>query len=121
MRIAIQTIPAIEQRYETLGDYWMDGDGTMQIRVSDMGNEYYEFLCAIHEAIEFMLCRRCGISEPDIMAFDIAHPELHEPGEHPDAPYRKEHNFAQHIEYLIARQMNMDWQDYEAAAEATFK
>ena len=120
MRIVIQTIPASEQRYETLGDYWKDADGTIQVRVSEMGDERFEFLCAVHEMIEFLLCAAHGIAEPDIMAFDIAHPELHEPGDHPDSPYRKEHNFAQHIEYLIARAFQITWADYEAAAEKTF-
>ena len=121
MRIVVQTVPLLEQRYSTLGDYWVDGDGTVQVRVTEMGDEYHEMLCAVHEVIEFFLCKRRGIPEPDIMAFDLAHPELPEPGEHPDAPYRKEHAFAEHIEYLIARQMNIPWDVYEAAAEKVFE
>lgn len=120
MKVVIETIPGDRQRYETAGDYWRDPDGVIQIRVSEMNNERYAALIAIHELIEFLLCDQRGIAEPDIMAFDIAHEGDHEPGEHPDAPYRKEHAFAECIERLIAHEFGIDWAVYSNAAEATF-
>lgn len=120
MRIVVQTIPAIEQRYETLGDYWFDGDGTIQVRVSDMGDRRLEFLVALHEMVEFMLCLDRGVAEADITAFDIAHPQLHEPGAHPLAPYRREHFFAECIERLVASELGVVWEEYEVIAEGTF-
>src|SRR5664280_805781 len=111
MEISIKTIPHNQQRYETVGDYWWDENGNLQIRVSDMGNQDFEYLVAEHELKEAYLCKKRGIKEPDIMAFDIAHPDSDEPGAEPDAPYYKEHMFASAIEMLIAEQLNVNWQE----------
>ena len=71
MKINIQTIPNNEQRYITTGDYWIDSDGTWQIRVSDLGDWKKELLVAIHELAEQAICLSKGIKEEDISAFDI--------------------------------------------------
>jgi hypothetical protein len=112
MEILIKTIPHKDQRYETAGDYWFDGD-KIDVRVSDMANDDYAFLVAVHELVELYLTKKKGISEPDIMAFDIAHPDSSEPGAEPDAPYYKEHLFASAIEMLMAGQLGINWQDYD--------
>ena len=120
MHINIHTIPHNTHRYETVGDYWDDEEGT-NIRVSDMGNEDYEFLVVIHELIEQYLCKKRGISEEDISKFDIKfeknRPEGNEdePGDDQKAPYRKEHFFATTIERLIAGELGVDWKEYDKA------
>ena len=121
MEIHIKTIPQIEQRYATVGDYWWDKDGSLQIRVSELGNEDMEFLVAIHELTESYICEKRGIKEPDIMAFDIAHIDSDDPGALPDAPYFKEHFFAETIERLIAGQLNINWQEYDKTIAKLFK
>ena len=113
MNINIKTIPQIEQRYATAGDYWWDKDGSLQIRVSELGNEDMEYLVAIHELTESYICEKRGIKETDIMAFDIAHSDSDDPGTLLDAPYYKEHLFASAIEMLIAEQLNINWQEYD--------
>ena len=50
MKINIETISHGQQRYPTPGDYWYDEEGTLQVRISDLGNELYEKMIAIHEA-----------------------------------------------------------------------
>ena len=35
MKINIETIPHGDQRYPTVGDYWDDSDGVVQVRVSE--------------------------------------------------------------------------------------
>ena len=118
MNINIKSIPHSEQRYETCGDYWDDEKGT-NIRVSNMGNEDYEFLVAVHELVEQYLCKKRGISEESISAFDIEYEknrifeDTSEPGDNKDAPYRKEHFFATSIERLIAGELGVDWKDYD--------
>lgn len=122
MKIIIQTIPNSSQRYPTVGDYWKDEDGTDHIVVSDMGNDDYAFLVAIHELTEMYLCQKRGIKEEDITAFDIKfeeernddkHGPEEEPGYAPDAPYKNEHFFAESIERLIAGQLGVDWKTYD--------
>jgi hypothetical protein len=120
MELYITTLPHKKQRYPTVGDYFIN-DGLIRIRVSEMGNEDYEFLVALHEIVESWLVYRRGISEPDITAFDIIHEEVGgegEPGDHPDAPYRAEHFFATTIERLMARELNVDWLEYDKVVEA---
>ena len=124
MDIHIQTIPHKQQRYETVGDYFANSDGSTEVRISDMGNEDYAFLVALHELIEFWLTQKRGIKEEDITAFDIMfeeerkegkHSAEDEPGDDPRAPYRDEHRIATIIEMLIARELEVDWFKYDEA------
>lgn len=119
MNLHIRTIPLEQHRYATHGDYWTDPDGVQHIVVTDLPDPRYSFLIALHELIEAKLCELRGIAEPDIMAFDIAVPATSpfhdDPGHDPAAPYNKEHVFAECIERLVAAEMGVNWQDYEAA------
>lgn len=119
MNINIKTIPHNEQRYETVGDWWFDENGDLQIRVSDVGNPKYEFLVAYHELAEVMLCKDRGITTEEVDTFDknfeANRPEGNEdePGDDPNAPYRKEHFFATSLERLVAAELNVDWNKYD--------
>ncbi len=122
MKISIKTIPHKRQRYETSGDYWITKRGDMEIRVSEMKDWKEEALIAIHEIIELLLVKERGINIQEIEAFDIAFEKRRkeadrgEPGDHKDAPYRKEHKFATKIERLLARELGVDWEDYAGEA-----
>lgn len=125
MKIVIETCRHEDQRYVTLGDYWVDSDGTIQIRVSAFPTGDYrswpmQVLIAVHELIEMALCLRRGISEPDIRRFDETHPNLDDPGNDPAAPYHKEHVFAENVERLLAQQLGVDWKEYEALCRKLF-
>jgi hypothetical protein len=122
LHIYIDTIPHAEQRYPTVGDYWNEllpgGTPKTEVRISDMANEDYEFLVALHELVEQHLCKMRGISVETIDAFDIQfeavrQPEsFDEPGDALNAPYHKEHVFATWIERLVAHEMGVDWDAY---------
>ena len=119
MKIIIETIPHSEQKYPTVGDYWVDADGTWQIRVSKMGDWKYEFLVAFHELCEKALCTERGITDEGITEFDKIF-ELNrkegntdEPGNDKDAPYRLEHNIATFIESGMAQALGVDWNKYD--------
>jgi len=121
LRISIETIPHQDQRYETCGDWYIGPDDTIHIKVSDMGNADYEFLVALHELCEFWLCNKRGITDEQITAFDKKFEEdraagLHgddeEPGDDPNAPYRREHFFATIIERMLAHELGVDWAEY---------
>lgn len=120
-RIVIDFIPHNDQRYSTLGDYFFDENGVLNIRVSDTGNEYYNELVAIHELIEEMVTRHRGIDEPMIMDFDKDFEEerelgLHTNGEEPGfdnrSPYRDEHTVAEGIEMMLCGILGESWVDY---------
>lgn len=120
MKIVIETIPHNQHRYPTLGDYWRDADGALQIRVSETVDPRDSFLIALHEVIEVVLCEHRGIKEEDITAFDKQHlgeddPWVDDPGHCPEAPYHNEHVFAECIERLVALELDRNWQEYDAA------
>ena len=129
LKIRIETIPHNQHRYPMVGDYWDDPDGTLEVRVSEMNDPRYEFLVAFHELIEKELCRQRGISEQEVTRFDLLfEDELaqglrdpdDEPGDAPDAPYRREHAFATNMERLLAHEMGVDWATYERVLEGLY-
>jgi hypothetical protein len=122
MKIVIETIDNSLQRYKTCGDYWIDADGTWQIRVSKMSCWQREFLVAIHELAEMAQCIHKGIKEEDISIFDIQfekerelglHTPEEEPGDSIKAPYREEHFIATNIERVMSVPLQVLWSDYD--------
>jgi hypothetical protein len=125
MKINIETIPHGDQRYPTVGDYWDDGNGVVQVRVSDMKDWRYEALVAVHELVEMFLTKARGIEEPHISDFDVKFEQSRadglvegEPGDHPSAPYRREHFFATNLERLFAAELGVDWFEYDRDVDA---
>jgi len=124
MNIVIKTIPHDQQRYETVGDWKISENGDIEILVSDMGNEDYNFLVALHELIEVKLCQKRGITDDLVTAFDMAFEEKREegnedePGDDPAAPYKTEHFCATNIERLISAELGVDWRTYDATVNA---
>jgi hypothetical protein len=121
--IHIKTIPHEEHRYPTLGDYWKTENGKQEIRISDMGNDDYAFLVAVHELIEWYLTEKRGIKEEDIKAFDEKfeterlqglHADEEDGGMDPRAPYIKEHTLATNIEKELTRELGIAWDKYSA-------
>jgi len=116
----IRVVSHKKQRYETVGD-WIPGQ-PVRICVSKMKDERYVFLVALHELIEYELCRMKGICDKEIVRFDKGfeaerriglHSAHAEPGDDPRAPYRREHVFATMVERLVAQRLAVRWSDYE--------
>lgn len=104
-----------------MGDWRRDPDGTLRINVSEEIGDKYALLVAIHELVEVLLCEERGITCELVDAFDkkfeeYRHPDDDsEPGDDPQAPYRREHLFATGIEKLMAAEMNVNWKVYDEA------
>lgn len=122
MEIHIKTIPHVQQRYNTPGDYFYDDLGVLQVRISDLGNSFYETLVAIHEITEELLTKNRGLTEPEIMDFDLYYEkrreqglvgENSEAGFDNNAPYLKEHTLSTAIEMQICALAGVSWTDYE--------
>jgi hypothetical protein len=130
MQMLFETIPHEKQRYNTVGDWWIDSDGSWQIRVSKLSDWRYEFLVGFHEMLEMVWCVYKGIREEDVTAFDTKFEECRkqkletanpserealkemEPGDQPDAPYHFGHKVATMIEKLAAHVLGVDWNAY---------
>lgn len=121
MKIEMITIPHDAQRYDTCGDWEIGKDGSISISVSDMGNEDYALLVALHELVEVWFCRKRGISQKSVDDFDIAYEnarkdgDISEPGDSTKAPYFLEHRFATKIERQVAAQLGVNWEEYDNA------
>jgi len=122
VEFVISQVPHRKQRYETVGD-WIPGKPA-EIRVSSMRDQRYVFLVALHEIIEYELCKKNGISDNEVVAFDVnfeaerrqnMHAVEAEPGNDPRAPYRDEHDFATTIEMMVAQKLGVKWSEYEKA------
>ena len=123
MKIRIDSIPHGRQRYPTVGDWFYRGD-TLVVRVSKMSDPRYEQLVALHELVEVLLCKKRGITQKSVDAFDKAFEKarkpgnVDEPGDDPKAPYRKEHFFATNVERLMAAELGVDWNKYAVEVES---
>jgi hypothetical protein len=121
VKINVETIPHQQHRYNTVGDYWMDPSGTLQIRISELGLDH-ELPILIHELVEWYLCQKRGVRLEDIDSFDrvfelersLGRHTNEEPGDSPDAPYATEHRFAENIERQVVQEAGLRWDEYEA-------
>lgn len=110
-----------DMRYPTIGDFFHTECGAEQYEVANLGNNDMNFLVALHELVESHICRKRGISEPDIKAYDMAHPESDDPGGLPDCIYRKEHQFAEKIEYMVMKELGIKKEQYKKALDAVIQ
>lgn len=119
MKIVVETIPHDQHRYPTVGDYWIDGAGTIQVRVSQLSSERREMAVLIHELFEMFAVTCAGIALDAIDAFDTAYEasrdpvDLEEPGDQPDAPYYRQHQAATIVERFFIEHTGDHWQDYD--------
>lgn len=137
-----KVLPHEEQRYETSGDWWWEGD-TLHVRISRMSDWRYEFCCGLHEVVEAVLCRHMGISHETVDAFDmdyervhqlywtapdlLSHPEaypcgcpiqrLSDPGSDVHSPYRIPHLIAEAVESIAVRALRVEWDAYDQQTE----
>lgn len=119
-RVLLQSVQHASQRYETVGDY-TEAHGFCLITVSDMANEQYEQLVAVHELIEWILVKARQIPLHRIDEFDKTFETNRDPGDEsepgwdPAAPYHREHVFAEKLERLLAEELGVNWEDYNVA------
>ena len=116
MRIIVEMIKHAEHRAaagNTVGDYFLDDNNDIQIRISECPDWRVEAAVLVHELVELILVRRQDIALSDIDAWDKSYVGDDEPGNHPRAPYHKPHVFAEIIERMIVRELGMEWQYHE--------
>ncbi len=115
----VRTIPHHLQRYDTVGDYWTDDNGVLQLRVSELGDWRYEFLVVFHELAEKAITRHLGVLESDIDKFDIEYEKgrqagnYDEPGDDCRSPYHEAHVVATYLERELSVYLGVDWQMYD--------
>lgn len=119
--INVEVIKHKDQRYETCGDWYTALRDyeliDLQVKVSDTGDSHYNQLIAVHEIVEAILCTAHGIPESYVTEWDKANPDSPDPGSIPGCPYYRQHMIATMIERVIAAELDINWNDYEATLE----
>ena len=115
MKITIQTIKHEEQRYDTVGDYWEDADGTMQFRITDTGNKIVNFMCLMHELTEWFWCVVRGLPLESVDTFDLNHLDAEEPGCLSDAPYHEGHELGEVVEKVLENGLGISHKEVDEA------
>jgi hypothetical protein len=127
MKINIEEIDHREQRYPTVGDWWLDTDGVLQVRVSRLSDPRYGALVVLHELVEVLIegVKRTGrlaipqalIDEVD--AFDKRYEadrpkddDTSEPGSDPTNPAYRGHMAAMATEHIAAMLFGINWNTY---------
>ena len=114
--VNIITIPRNEQRYRTVGD-WEFNSGELNIKVSKSDSKETDYLIAIHEMIEAILCQYNGVLSTEVDSWDMSHLNHPDPGSIPGCPYYREHMVATMIERLMAAELQVDWDEHEEILE----
>ena len=124
MNIIIKRIPQKKFRPGIVGcDWWFDKNGNLQVRISDKLKGWRKVACiGLHEAVEAILCRHNGVSHLAVDRFDVRYEKRHptkkiEAGDHPKAPYRREHCFATAVERMVAAELEVNWPEYDQDLE----
>jgi hypothetical protein len=104
--ISIEFIPHSQQRYNTEGDWYMDGENLI-IKVSNEGSGFQQKIIAVHELVEAILCRYAGITDKDVDEWDFKFKGEGEPGDDPKCPYRHQHKIATIIEEIIGEDLKI--------------
>lgn len=120
MKIVIETgLP----RNLNCGDWQELYDGTIQITVAEMPVKSFAAV-AIHELIEFLLCKEAKISDLSVSQFDAQfeqerltgkHAIEDEAGDDMRACYREQHQSATFAERSACAALRLDWKDHEEA------
>jgi hypothetical protein len=110
--IEIHFIPQEKQRYHTVGD-WGAPWGIDTVRATRLSNDDHSFLIAIHELVEMYLCQRDCVSQQVVDEWDMNYDGGGEPGEHPNAPYKWQHQRAETVERVLAEILGVDWGFYQ--------
>lgn len=108
--ISASVIPHKAQRYDTAGDYDQFDKGWW-VNISELPDWRFEFVILIHELVEMALTKHRSIDWDIITKFDM-NSNNNDPGSLSNAPYHKEHVFAEKIERLVAEELGIDFGEY---------
>lgn len=117
MKITIESIPHLMQRYNTVGDWAFEADGTLVINVSEMPDQRSMIGVAIHELAEAILCKYAGITAEQVDEWDMNFKGEGEPGNDPACPYLIPHIMAQAIEARFTEMLGLKWTEYDKNVE----
>lgn len=127
MVILIRSVPQAMIRCDQVGDWDYNPklenvlyghNGVIVVSVLDTISPEAQLAVAIHELIEAWQCRKAGITDETVCAFDQQyeaerkegkHSETDEPGDDPRSPYREQHADATFVERAVCHVLNVNY------------
>lgn len=122
MKISGESVPMSEIRCQQVGD-WTYGDDVIDVKSAKLSDWRYELLVQVHELVGAALCKHWGITDEEVTAFDELfeqeraaglHTAEQENGDDVRAVYHREHMMATLVERLLAMELGVQWEEYEA-------
>lgn len=121
MNINVEIKPKAQMRYNTVGDYFFQEDGSLKFEIADTGSPICNWMILIHEMIEYALLENRDVPIQTVDAFDFMYEKerdeaFHdlddEPGFDKRSPYIREHTLATAVEMLMCAHAGVSWTDY---------
>lgn len=121
MNIAIHSVPQQRIRANQIGDWWSFGGGSFTIHALETLSPESQFAVIIHELVEAYLCRKRGVTDEVVSAFDEhyeaeckegKHKPDDEPGDDLRSPYRTEHMAATFVERAVCHVLGISWPEH---------
>jgi hypothetical protein len=113
-KITVEFIDQLDHRYDTVGDYGTNHDGSWWFKITDMNNPIYSMAILIHELWEKTRNMQLGITDESVDEFDLNYKgEFEDTGSDPAAPYHKTHMESDAIERSCIVMGGEDWIEYE--------
>ena len=115
-RIEMRIIPrgCMRPSYaNSLGDYWVDEHGILQIRAVEMPDLMFSHYILVYEYFEAIRCYRDGVSLESIEKWDADHPDDDDPGSLEGCPYKTYHDNSLMLERLACLQDGYTWEEYD--------
>lgn len=107
---------------DQVGDWRIQADGSIDVFSGETGNGDSDFLIQLHELFEAHMCRRDGVKESDVDAFDAVYTgPFEEPGHDENAPYHVQHEAAMKLEQYAAHLLGVPWRKHEKRIDALFE
>lgn len=132
--IEVNAIPHVDQRYPSWGDWQVRiADQFLKVDMSELSDWRHLYLGAIHEIIEAFICMATEIEQSAVDKFDFDYERRRvagkrravcgceitmDPGSDVHAPYFTAHEFANEVEYKLAKLIGVDAAEYDAACVA---
>lgn len=125
MFITLNCSNAKDIRCDQVGDWHFTGEGEkmpLWVNVDNRLPYKSQILVAIHEMVEAILCNEAGITDQQVVAFDLQFEKeraagLHavdaEDGNDPRAPYHDQHIEATAVEMMMCSLLGMSWREHE--------
>ena len=127
MIVEIKSTPQSGIRSNQSGDWYYDDD-SITVHVLETLPPESQLAIAVHEMTEAFLCRRAGISDDAIVAFDDQyerereegkHPNNTEPGDAEDSIYLSQHQAATHCERAVCHALDLAWAEHDRSVNGS--